>query len=89
MASCRVLHKLQVYVVYFKTNKKFIREYPNLLNYVRDIYQMPGMDKSVNMNHIKTHYFTSHPVLNHYAIIPTGSGMDIYKEKHDRNRFSS
>jgi hypothetical protein len=31
-----------VYVVYFKTNKRFIREYPNLREYVKDIYQVGG-----------------------------------------------
>jgi hypothetical protein len=31
-----------VYVVYFKCNKQFIREYPNISNYVREVYQMPG-----------------------------------------------
>ena len=44
---------LQVYVVYFKTNKKMIREYPNLLNYTKDMYQQPGVAQSVNMAHIK------------------------------------
>ena len=32
-----------MYVVYFKTNKKFIHEYPNLSNYVKDLYQTPGV----------------------------------------------
>lgn len=32
----------EVYVVYFKTNKRCIREYPNLFNYVKEVYQMPG-----------------------------------------------
>ena len=30
-------------MVYFKTNKKFIHEYPNLSNYVKDLYQTPGI----------------------------------------------
>lgn len=75
----------EVYVVYFKTNKRSIREYPNLFNYVKDIYQTPGVAASVNMAHIKTHYFTSHPKLNAYGIIPVGPG-DGYSAPHDRGR---
>eukprot|EP00958_Prasinococcus_capsulatus_P014801 scaffold1558_cov403-Prasinococcus_capsulatus_cf.AAC.32 len=60
----------EVYVVYFKTNTKALREYPNILNYMRELYQIPEIQKTVSMYHIKTHYFTSHPTLNHYAIVP-------------------
>lgn len=73
----------EVYVVYFKTNKKFIHEYPNLREYVRDVYQLPGMARSINMTHIKRHYFTSHPTLNTYAIVPVG-GAAWWEEPHDR-----
>ncbi|KAG7675170.1 hypothetical protein Ndes2526B_g08028 [Nannochloris sp. 'desiccata'] len=62
-----------VYVVYFKTDKKAIREYPNISEYVKDLYSIPGIKKSINIDHIKKHYFTSHPKLNAYAIIPGGS----------------
>eukprot|EP00884_Botryococcus_braunii_P005107 jgi/Botrbrau1/14598/Bobra.242_2s0008.1 len=75
-----------VYVVYFKCNKQFLREYPNISNYVREVYQMPGVAASVNMQHIKNHYFTSHPLLNHYAIVPLGFGA-WWAEPHDRDRF--
>ena len=64
----------EVYAVYFKCNKKCVREYPNISAYVRDIYQTPGVRQSVNMWHIKTHYFTSHPVLNANAVVPVGPG---------------
>lgn len=78
----------EVYVVYFKTNRARIADYPNLWNYVREIYQMPGVAATVNMNHIKTHYFTSHPSLNPYAIIPTGPGVEAELAKpHNRNEL--
>ncbi|GFR42957.1 hypothetical protein Agub_g3954, partial [Astrephomene gubernaculifera] len=60
----------EVYVVYFKTNKRFIREYPNLSGYIRDLFQSPPLGRATDMSHIKTHYFTSHPRLNPHAIIP-------------------
>ena len=58
-----------VYTTYFKTNLKRIADYPSLLGYVRDIYQMDPVKGAINMNHIKTHYFTSHPHLNTFGVI--------------------
>jgi len=79
----------EVYVVYFKTNKKCIREYPNMSEYVRDVYQTAGMRGSVNMWHIKTHYFTSHPVLNASAVVPVGPDWWNLDAPHDRARFDA
>jgi len=78
----------EVYVVYFKTNKKLIRHsYPNIFNYIKDIFQSYEVYKSVNMDEIKTHYYTSHPHLNTYAIIPNGN-PDNWSSPHDRERFT-
>ena len=66
-----------VYTTYFKTNLKRIADYPSLLGYVRDIYQMEPVKRAINMNHIKTHYFTSHPHLNTFGIIPISNGPDL------------
>ena len=62
----------EVYVVYFKTNKKCIREYKHLSAYVKRLHAMPAFQKATNMWDIKTHYFTSHLALNPYGIIPKG-----------------
>ena len=79
----------EVYVVYFKCNFARIVDYPNLLNFCRDVYQLPGVGASIRMDHIKTHYYTSHPSLNTYAIIPRGPGFVAELEKpHDRARFA-
>ena len=76
----------EVYIVYFKTNTRSVAHNPIILNYCREIYQMPGVKETVNMEQIKTHYFTSHPVLNAYSIIPGGSGfVDKLEEPHDRD----
>ncbi|GLC40101.1 hypothetical protein PLESTM_000993200 [Pleodorina starrii] len=75
-----------VYVVYFKTNKCFLREYPNIAGYVRDLYGTPGVAAAVHMGHIKTHYFTSHPRLNPYAVIPRG-GDAWWERPSDRAEF--
>uniref|UniRef100_A0A1D2AFA8 GST C-terminal domain-containing protein n=1 Tax=Auxenochlorella protothecoides TaxID=3075 RepID=A0A1D2AFA8_AUXPR len=78
----------EVYVVYFKTNKKAIHEYPNLCNHTRDVFQIPEVRESVNIDHLKRHYFTSHPKLNTYSVIPVG-GEAWWEQPHDRERFSS
>lgn len=77
-----------VYVVYFKTNMGTIEmNFPNLLEYCKDVYQVPGMAKAINMRHIKMHYFTSHPDLNKFAVIPKGREID-YSAPHKRARLS-
>jgi glutathionyl-hydroquinone reductase len=76
---------LQVYFVYFKTNKKCIHEYPNLKEFTCELFQMPGIHETINMWHIKHHYFTSHPKLNTYAIVPVG-GEAWWEEPHRRGK---
>jgi len=76
-----------VYTTYFKTNLKRIADYPNLLGYVRDIYSMEPIKKSINMKHIKTHYFTSHPHLNTFGIVPISDGPDL-EIAHGREKLS-
>eukprot|EP00929_Paragymnodinium_shiwhaense_P090553 TRINITY_DN50736_c0_g1_i2.p1 TRINITY_DN50736_c0_g1~~TRINITY_DN50736_c0_g1_i2.p1 ORF type:complete len:240 (+),score=25.52 TRINITY_DN50736_c0_g1_i2:100-819(+) len=66
----------EVYVVYFKTNSKPISEFPNLRNYCRELFQMPGVAECISMKHIKVHYFSSHPKLNPYGVIPRGPGVE-------------
>jgi len=76
----------EVYVVYFKTNTRRVMDSPGLLNYCREIYQMPGVKETVDMEQIKTHYFCSHPVLNAYSIIPRGPDFErLLEEAHNRN----
>lgn len=75
----------EVYVVYFKTNCRKVEEYPNMMNYCRELYQ--AMPTAVNMEHIKMHYFTSHPRLNHFGIIPRGPDTERkLQQPHDRDR---
>lgn len=73
--------------MHFKTNKRLIREYANILNYTKDIYQTGGIADTVNMWHIKQHYYGSHPTINPYGVVPVGCNYD-YSSKHDRDRFA-
>jgi glutathionyl-hydroquinone reductase len=75
-----------VYYSHFKCNLRQIRDYPNLSNYLRDLYQVPGIASTVNMLHIKAHYYSSHETVNPTRIVPKGPELD-FSAPHDRNRF--
>eukprot|EP00039_Didymoeca_costata_P023895 m.8626 g.8626 ORF g.8626 m.8626 type:complete len:345 (-) comp3932_c0_seq1:163-1197(-) len=77
----------EVYVVYFKCNGAgMLAQHENIRNWMREMYSLMG--EAINMKHIREHYFTSHPSLNHYAIVPIGPNVvDDLKKPHDRARF--
>ena len=77
-----------VYVGHFKCNRQRIADYPNLSNYTRDLYQVPGVAQTVNMLHIKAHYYGSHLTINPTGIIPSGPTID-YAAPHDRARLAA
>jgi putative glutathione S-transferase len=80
----------EVYVVYFKTNTRSVANSPAILNYCREIYQMPGVQGTVNMDQIKLHYFASHPDLNHWSIIPKGANFEEKLNlEHNRDAVGS
>lgn len=71
-----------VYVGHFKCNLRRIIDYPNLWGYLRDLYQVPGIAETVNMEHIKQHYYTSHANINPTRIIPIGPAIDFMTAHH-------
>jgi len=66
-----------VYVGHFKCNKKRLVDYPSLWAYTRELYQVPGVVHTVNMDHIKYHYYASHKTLNPTGIVPKGPEIDF------------
>jgi putative glutathione S-transferase len=76
-----------VYYGHFKCNLRRIDDYPNLSNYLRDLYQTPGVAGTVNMRHIKAHYYASHETVNPTRIVPKGPELD-FSAPHDRDRFT-
>ncbi len=74
-----------VYVGHFKCNIRRLVDYPNLWGYVRDLYQTPGVASTVNMTHIKRHYYESHDTINPPGVVPVGPAID-FSEPHDRDR---
>ena len=75
-----------VYVGHFKCNIKRVYDYPNLFNYLKDLYQHPGIAETVNLEHIKQHYYTSHPLINPNRIVPSGPEVD-FTSTHNRDKF--
>lgn len=76
-----------VYVGHFKCNLRRLIDYPNLWGYARELYQLPGIADTVNFDHIKRHYYTSHPSINPTGIIPAGPRVN-WLAPHDRQRLS-
>jgi len=76
-----------VYVGHFKCNLRRIADYPNLSNYLRDLFQVPGVAETVNLHDIKTHYYGSHTTINPTRIVPVGPELD-HGAPHDRDRFA-
>jgi len=76
-----------VYYSHFKCNLRRILDYPNLSNYMRELYQMPGVAETVNMDHIKRHYYMSMTAINPTRIVPLGPELD-FSAPHNRERFA-
>jgi len=66
-----------VYYGHFKCNRRRLIDYPNLWAYTRELYQVPGVAQTVNMDHIKTHYYGSHRSINPTGIVPKGPELDF------------
>ena len=76
----------QVYHTHFMCNKQHVHEYDNLWPYLRDLYQTPGVAETVNMSHIKEHYYTTHPDVTPSRIIAAGPDLD-FEAEHARDEL--
>eukprot|EP00742_Colponemidia_sp_Colp-10_P006829 GILJ01007316.1.p1 GENE.GILJ01007316.1~~GILJ01007316.1.p1 ORF type:complete len:340 (+),score=27.53 GILJ01007316.1:43-1020(+) len=77
-----------VYFGHFKCNLRRIIDYPNLYNYLKELYQMPHVKDTVDFQHIKGHYYESHTHVNPTGIVPKGPAMDL-DSPHDRARLEA
>jgi len=77
-----------VYFGHFKCNLRRIFDYPNLWNYTKELYQVPGVAETVDLHHIKHHYYASHETVNPTRIVPVGPQID-YTTPHDRARLKA
>jgi putative glutathione S-transferase len=66
-----------VYHGHFKCNLKRIEDYPNLRGYLRDVFQVPGVAATCDLDHIKRHYYATHASINPTGIVPLGPILDL------------
>jgi putative glutathione S-transferase len=76
-----------VYVGHFKCNLRRIADYEHLSGYLRDLYQQPGIADTVDFDHIKRHYYLTHPQINPTRIVPKGPELDLWAP-HDREKLA-
>lgn len=84
---CTLVRFDPVYHGHFKCNLRRIVDYPNLQGYLLDLYQQPGIAETVNVDHIKRHYYVTHTHINPTGIVPIGPLLDLTKP-HGRERLN-
>lgn len=77
-----------VYYTHFKCNRQRLVDFRHLSGYTRELYQVPGVAETVNLDHIKRHYFISHPHINPTRIVPQGPALD-FLAPHGRDAVGS
>lgn len=78
----------EVYAFYFRANARLVMMTNSLLNFCRELYQMPGIAETCNMEQIKAHFYGSHAEWNKYSVIPRGLGfMELLELPHDRDEL--
>ncbi|MGH1374476.1 MAG: glutathione S-transferase family protein [Cellvibrionaceae bacterium] len=77
-----------VYFGHFKTNRQMIADYPAISGYLRELYQIEGIADTVDFNHIKTHYYASHLMINPTGVVPVGPQQD-FSAAHNREHLKA
>ncbi|GAA2777544.1 glutathione S-transferase family protein [Saccharopolyspora taberi] len=73
-----------VYHGHFKCNRNKLTELPVLWAYARDLFQTPGFGDTVDFDHIKRHYYVTHPDINPNGIVPKGPDLSGWHSEHGR-----
>jgi putative glutathione S-transferase len=77
----------EVYHTHFMCNHQFVREYEHLWPYLRDLYGTRGFGETTRMDHVKEHYYTTHPDVNPKRIVAVGPDPD-FEADHDRDALA-
>ena len=72
----------------FKCNLRRLIDYPNLSNYLRELYSVPGVAATVDLAHIKQGYYRRRPDRNPSGVVPLGPALD-FSMPHDRATFAA
>jgi glutathionyl-hydroquinone reductase len=81
---CTLVRFDAVYYGHFKCNLRRIAEYPNLQGYLQDLYRQRGVAETVNLDHIKRHYYITHTEINPTQIVPLGPQLDFSRPPQHR-----
>lgn len=84
---CTLIRFDAVYHGHFKCNLRQIADYPHLQGYLQDLYQIPGVASTVDFDHIKRHYYMTHPEINPTRIVPIGPHRD-FSGPHGREQLA-
>jgi putative glutathione S-transferase len=76
---CTLVRFDAVYHGHFKCNLRRLVDFPNLQGYLLDLYQQPGISETVDLNHIKRHYYMTHDDINPSRIVPLGPELDFWR----------
>lgn len=76
-----------VYFGHFKTNRQLLADYSAISGYVRELYQQPEVSNTISFEHIKTHYYASHLMINPSGVIPIGPLQD-FNIAHNRDQLN-
>jgi len=76
-----------VYYTHFKVNRRRVVDYPNLWGFLRDVYGLSGVAETVNLAHVKEHYYRSHTDINPTGFVPVGPDVD-FEAPHDREELT-
>ena len=72
-----------VYHGHFKCNKRKLKEYNNLFNYAKELYQFPGISNTYDDKYSKEHYYGSHETINPSGVIAHGPEFE-FDTPHNR-----
>ena len=85
---CTLVRFDSVYYTHFKCNLRRVLDFMNLQGYLLDLYQQPGIAETVNLDHIKRHYFMTHEEINPTRIVPLGPELD-FTRPHGREQLGT
>ena len=74
-----------VYHGHFKCNREKLSEFYHISNYINELYQVPGVKETVDLEYTKIHYYVSHVTINPTQIVPLGA-KHTFDAAHDRER---
>lgn len=76
-----------VYYGLFKCSRQRIQDYQYLSDYLRDLYQLPGVAATCDLDSVKQDYYGNLFPLNPGGIIPLGSNLENLQQPHNRHQI--